>query len=93
MDKKRETMYIKDEGHWEKDENKVKLKKAVKKIANKNIRLLSTFREKYPDYNNPTSRASDKYDKMMVEIMTTDIDKDEKIIKNISKATIIEHVN
>ena len=27
---------------------------------------------------------------MMIEIMTSDIEKDEKIIKNISKATIIE---
>ena len=26
----------------------------------------------------------------MIEIMTSDIEKDEKIIKNISKATIIE---
>jgi hypothetical protein len=93
-DKKRETMYIKDEGQWEKeDDNKSKLRKAVKKVANKNIRLLSTFRENYPDYNDSSSRISDKYDKMMVEIMTTDIDKDEKIIKNISKATIIEKLN
>ena len=30
---------------------------------------------------------------MMIEIMTSDIEKDEKIIKNISKATIIEKLN
>ena len=89
-DKKRETMYIKDEGQWEKDDKRIKLIKAVKKVANKNIKLLPTFREKYPDYNNSNSRTSDKYDKMMIEIMTSDIEKDEKIIKNISKATIIE---
>ena len=92
-DKKRETMYIKDEGQWEKDDKRIKLIKAVKKVANKNIKLLPTFREKYPDYNNSNSRTSDKYDKMMVEIMTSDIEKDEKIIKNISKATIIEKLN
>jgi hypothetical protein len=90
-DKKRETMYIKDEGQWEKDDDKrTKLRKAVKKVANKNIKLLPTFREKFPDYSNSNSRTSDKYDKMMVEVMTSDIEKDEKIIKNISKATIIE---
>ena len=50
-DKKRETMYIKDENQWEKEgENKTRLKKAVNKIADKNIRLLPQFREKYPEY-------------------------------------------
>ena len=32
-------------------EKKTKLTKAVKNIANKNIRLLPQFREKYPEYN------------------------------------------
>jgi hypothetical protein len=90
-DKKRETMYIKDEGEWNKeDDNKTKLKKAVTKIADKNIRLLPAFREKYPEYKNSSSKTSDKYDKMVLEVMTTDDEKKEKIIKNISKATIIK---
>ena len=89
-DKKRETMYIKDQGEWNKeDEKKSKLKKTINKIADKNIRLLPQFREKYPDYNNSSSKTSDIHDKLVVEIMETDEDKKEKIIKNISKATII----
>jgi hypothetical protein len=88
-DKKRETMYIKDEGQWEKDENKIKLKKAVKKVANKNIKLLPAFREKYPDYNNSSLRISDTHDKIVVEAMTSDTDKDDKIIKNILNASTI----
>ena len=92
-DKKRETMYIKDEGEWNKeDEKKTKLTKAVKKIADKNIRLLPAFREKYPEYKNSSSKISDKYNKMVIEVMTTDEDKHEKIIKNISKATTISQV-
>jgi hypothetical protein len=89
-DKKRETMYIKDEGQWEKDENKTKLKKAVKKVANKNIRLLPQFREKYPDYGNSSKKISDTYDKIVIEAMTSDDDKNEKIVKNISKVTTIQ---
>ena len=90
-DKKRETMYIKDEGEWNKeDEKKTKLKKAIIKIADKNIRLLPSFREKYPEYKNSSSKVSDKYDKMVIEVMTTDDDKNEKIIKNISKVTTIK---
>jgi hypothetical protein len=89
-DKKRETMYIKDDGQWEKeDEKKTKLKKAINKVADKNIRLLPAFREKYPEYKNSSSKVSDKYDKMVIEVMETDEEKKEKIIKNISKVTTI----
>jgi hypothetical protein len=90
-DKKRETMYVKDKGQWEKeDDNKTKITKAVKRVANKNIDLLPRFREKYPEYNNSSSRISDKYDKMVIEVMETDPEKYEKIIKNISKVTTIK---
>ena len=90
-DKKRETMYIKDQGEWNKEDgNKTNLKKAVTKIAGKNIRLLPEFREKYSEYKNSSSKTSDKYDKMVLEVMTTDDEKKEKIIKNISKVTTIK---
>ena len=94
-DKKRETMYIKDEDKWEKeDDSKSKLKKAIKRVANKNIRLLPQFREKHPDYNNSESNISDKYSKMVIEAMggsgNNDVEKEEKIIHNISKCTIID---
>jgi len=90
-DKKRETMYIKDDGEWNKeDEKKTKLKKALTKVADKNIKLLPLFREKYPEYKNSYSKTSDKYDKMVLEVMTCDDDKNEKIITTISKVTIIK---
>jgi hypothetical protein len=94
-DKKRETMYIKDEDKWEKeDENKSKLRKVIKRVANKNIKLLPQFRTIYPDYNNSCSQTSDKYDKIVVEAMggagDDDVEKEDKIIHDISKCTIIE---
>ena len=90
-DKKRETMYVKDQGEWNKeDDNKTHLRKAIIKVADKNIRLLPQFREKYPEYKNSSSKVSDKYDKMVIEVMTVDQDKNEKIIKNISKVTTIK---
>ena len=90
-DKKRETMYIKDQGEWQKDDDKSKLRKTVKNIADKNIKLLPQFREKFPDYKDSRSKTSDIYDKMVVEVMTTDENKEEKIMKNISKATTISN--
>jgi hypothetical protein len=99
MDKKRETMYVKDEDKWEKeDEKNTKLKKMIRHVENKNIKLLPSFREKYPEYKNSSSKMSDKYDKIVLEAMggnnkNDDIDKEEKIIHNISKCVVIDKIN
>ena len=93
-DKKRETMYIKDENKWEKDEEQKKLRKMIKKVADKNARLLSKFTEKYPDYKNYYSTDSDKYSKIIVESMggsgNNDLEKEDKIIRNIAKNVVVE---
>ena len=96
-DKKRETMYVKDENKWEKeDDNKSKLRKAIKTVQNKNIKLLPQFREKHPEYKNSASRVSDKYDKMVIEVMGglegETSEKEDKIIHNISKCVGIDKV-
>jgi hypothetical protein len=89
-DKKREVLYVKDENKWEKDEEKNKMKKVIKRVANKNIRLLPSFKEKYPDCNKSASNNSDKYNKIIVESMDTDGENENKIIANISKSVIVE---
>lgn len=91
IDKKREKMYVKHADKWEKeDDKKSKLKSFVNGIANKNIKLLSQFRKEFPDYKNFTSKTSGKYNKIVIESMTCDNTKNEKIIKNISKVTTIK---
>jgi hypothetical protein len=96
-DRKRETIYIKDQGQWEKDDNKCKLKKVINKIAHKNIKLITQFREKYPECKRLESRISDKYNKMIIEAMggagDNTSEKEEKIIRNITKATTISSKN
>ena len=93
-DKKRETIYIKDDNKWEKDEERNKMHKMIKKVADKNARLLPKFTEKYPDYKNYHSKNSDKYSKIIVEAMggsgDNDYEKEEKIIKNIAKNILVE---
>ena len=94
-DKKRETMYVKDEDKWEKeDEDNTRLRKMIRRVAHKNIRLLPQFREKYPEYSNSSSKVSDKYDRMALEAMggagNNDKEKEEKIIHNISKCVVID---
>jgi hypothetical protein len=93
-DKKRETIYIKDEDKWEKDDEKKKMHKLVRKVADKNVRLLPKFKEKYPDYNKSTSRVSDQFNKIIIESMggqgDDDYEKEEKIIKKVSKEIAID---
>jgi len=90
-DKKRETIYIKDEDKWEKDEDDKKLKKFIKTIAFKNQKLFPQFKEKYPDYNDYDSKHSDQYSKIVIESLNdSNAENEEKIIKNISKVTTID---
>jgi hypothetical protein len=93
-DKKRETMYIKDEDKWEKDEERLKLHKVVRKVACKNQNLIPKFKEAHPDCGKYNSKFSDQYNKIIVESMggsgDNDYEKEEKIIQNISKQVFIE---
>ena len=93
-DKKREVIYIKDDNKWEKeDDNNTRLRKAIKKIAAKNYKLLPEYREKYPGCQYADSKYSDKYNKMVVEAMCgngNEAEKEDKIIKNISKNVVID---
>ncbi len=95
-DKKREVIYIKDDNKWEKeDDNNTRLRKAIKKIAAKNYKLLPEYREKYPGCQYADSKYSDRYNKMVVEAMCgngNEEEKEDKIIKNISKNVVIDKV-
>ena len=93
-DKKRETMYIKDEDKWEKDESNSKIKKAIKRVASKNQRLLPKFKEAHPDCGTYHSKYSDQYNKIIIESVggsgDNDAEKEEKIIRNISKNVVVD---
>jgi len=94
-DSKREIMYIKDEDKWEKEnEEKKKLRKAIKKIANKNSNLITEFKARHPDCNKSDSKFSDQYNKLIIEAMggsgDNDDEKEDKIIKKIAKEVIID---
>jgi hypothetical protein len=94
-DKKREIMYIKDDNKWEKeDDEKKKIRKMIKKVANKNIRLLQKFKEVHPDCNDSESSCSDQYNKIIVESMggsgDNDVEKEDKIIRKIAKEVVID---
>jgi hypothetical protein len=94
-DKKREILYVKDSDKWEKENtDKTKIRKAIKQIAHKNSKLVSQFKEVHPDCGKSVSKFSDQYNKIIIEAMggsgDNDNEKEDKIIKNISKNITIE---
>ena len=94
-DKKREVLYIKDEDKWEKeDDEKKMIRKAIKKVANKNSRLLPQFKEMHPDCGKSDSLFSDQYNKLIIESMggsgDNDVEKEDKIIRNIVNNVTID---
>jgi len=94
-DSKREVMYVKDQDKWEKEnDEKIKLRRAIKYVAHKNTKMLSEFRVKNPDCLKSTSKVSDKYNKLVIEAMggkgDNDSEKEDKIIKNIAKEVTID---
>jgi len=94
-DQKREVIYVKEGNVWEKeDEANKKLRKAIRKIAHKNICMFKAFREKYPDCEEYDSKKNSQYNTIIYESMggkgDNDYEKDSKIIKKIAKVVGIE---
>jgi hypothetical protein len=97
-DSKREIMYVKDEDKWEKEnETKQKMRKVIKHVTHKNSKLLKDFKTKYPGCEKSESRFSTAYDKLIIEAMggkgDNDLEKEDKIIKNIAKNVTIDKHN
>jgi hypothetical protein len=93
-DNKREVLYIKDENKWEKEaEEKDKIRKAIKRVAHKNILMLPKFKEGHPDCLKSESKYSDQYNKLVLESFggsgDNDSEKEDKIIKKISNVTTL----
>ena len=94
-DLKRETVYVKDQDKWEKDEEKVRLRNAVNNVAKDNKSLTSEWMEATPDVNTSGTANYEnffKYSQSALGGMGTDKNKafEDKIMKNIMKETIID---
>ena len=94
-DTKREVLYVKDDDKWEKEnEQNHKIRKAIKRVVNKNINLISQFKDAHPDCGKSSSKFSDQYNKIIVESCggsgDNDLEKEDKIIKNIAKEVTID---
>jgi hypothetical protein len=95
-DLKRETVYIKDNGVWVKDdEDNTRLRKVIKNVAFRNSKNTRLFKDKYPDCVRSESRLSDTYSIIIIEAMgggskTDPKESEDKILRRILKELTID---
>ena len=95
-DIKREILYIKDNDVWIKENtNQEKMKNIIKEISNKNFKQIYEWQKINPDFSNPQSRVSDRYQKLLYNILPgiTQEEQSEninKIFKNVIKQITID---
>ena len=95
-DLKRETVYVKDENSWEKDDDeKAKLKLAIQKVARKNLKTLPKWQEENPDFRILDTKENDDYLKIALNSLGGQTDEQQekyvdKIMRNVLKEVVIE---
>jgi hypothetical protein len=95
-DLKREVIYVKDNDKWEKEtEDKSILKRAVRKIAMKNLQQLPAWQRENPECENTDSEESETFlilSQQSLGGVTTEEDEkfQEKIIRNVLKDVVLE---
>ena len=88
-DIKRETLYIKEQDKWSKDENKEKIKNAIKKASGKNYNALQKWKSNNPDFINNDLKQED-FSNMVSTIGKLSEEIDNRIIKSLCKETHIK---
>jgi len=95
-DLKRETVYVKNENSWEKDDDeKAKLKLAIQRIARKNMKTLPKWQQENPDFRILDTKENDDYLKIALNSLGGQNDEEhekyvEKIMRNVLKEVVIE---
>jgi hypothetical protein len=95
-DQKREILYIKDNDKWEKEcDDKPILTKAIKNVANENIKQIKNWRDKNPDCIKSDSRKNDLYLKIVSNSMNGLTEEEgkkniSKIISNVAREVVID---
>lgn len=95
-DLKRETLYVKNNNEWTKEnDDKTILTNAIKHVAYKNMKQITEWTKDNPEYNDPDSKVSDKYQQIVSESMSGSTKEEtnknyNKIIKNIVKESVID---
>jgi hypothetical protein len=91
-DAKRETMYVKDDNKWEKDEINAKLSSAIREVSRKSLIALMGWKSTNDDYKDMDSEFSNKCITMQLQSVAG-YNRDTyypKIFKTVAKEMVIE---
>jgi hypothetical protein len=95
-DLKRETLYVKDKDAWEKDnEEKKKMKTAIKYIAAKNFKQINDWKEENPESEDIDTKKHMEYHTIIINAVGGSTDEEDeknynKIIRNVAKEVVID---
>jgi hypothetical protein len=93
-DIKRETMYIKDNDAWAKENSeKTNIKRMIKHISYKNAKQVGAWTKENKGYNDSYNKKNDKYLKIVSEANSGEDDEVNKIISNITPSITIDKDN
>jgi len=95
-DIKRETVYIKDQDTWEKENaEKTKLRNVIKQLARKNLTMLPEWQEKNPDFKQLDTPENQQFMQISISSLGSEYEDeqekmDDKIIRNVLKEVVLE---
>ena len=94
-DYKRETVYIRDQDKWEKENTKAKLHNMIRQVEKKNLKMLSAWQQENPEFREVATPKNDEFVKISLnsigEYTHEGIEKqDEKIMRNVLKEVILD---
>jgi len=94
-DIKRETVYIKDQDNWEKENaEKTKLRNVLKKIARKNLKMIPAWQEQNPDFRYLDTRENNEFIQISLNSLGPESREEQerqedKIIRNVLKEVVL----
>ena len=88
-DVKRETLYIKDDDKWSKDDSRERMKRAIKGVTNANYRALKVWQGVHPDFRKD-DRLTDYFTDTIVTLGKSLDGIDDKVLKTICRSTYLK---
>ena len=90
-DTKRETLYIKDNDVWGKDNDKAKIKEAIKAVSNKQFKSIKQWTDENPDFRD-TDEKKDEFVKILATVSKDSKTVNDKVIKNLCNNSYLKDI-
>ena len=88
-DVKRETLYIKDDDKWSKDDSRERMKRAIKGVTNANYRALKDWQGVHPEFRKD-DRLTDYFTDTIVKLSKSLDGIDDKVLKTICRSSYLK---